>query len=68
MMPAVTYLSKVHLEREKGPLRRAQLPGEEQPVMFSVHDEIAKHYGVDVTKLGESHAATLDYVVAATAG
>jgi len=49
-------------------LRRAQLPGEAQPVMFSVHDEIAKHYGVDATKLEESHAATLDYVVAATAG
>jgi hypothetical protein len=67
-MQAVAYISKVHLERKRGPLRLAQLPGEKQPVIFSVHDEVAKHYGVDMTKLGESHAATLDYVVAATAG
>jgi len=67
-MAAVAYISKVHLERKRGPLRLAQLPGEKQAVIFSVHDEIAKHYGVDVTKLGESHAATLDYVVAAAAG
>jgi hypothetical protein len=36
--------------------------------MFSVHGGIARHYGVDETKLSESHAATLDYVVAATGG
>jgi hypothetical protein len=67
-MPPVVYVSNVHLERRKGPLRLAQLPGEANPVKFSVHSEIAKHYGVDESKLGESHAATLDYVVAATAG
>ena len=67
-MPAVVYVSKVHLERIKGPLRLAQLPGESNSVKFSVHSEIAKHYGVDESKLGESHAATLDYVVAAAAG
>lgn len=67
-MPTVVYVSKVHLERKQGPLRVARLPGEEHPVMFSVHDEIARHYGVDETRLRESHAATIDYVVAATAG
>jgi len=67
-VPPVVYISRVHLNRQKGPLRFAQLPGEHNPVKFSVHDEIAKHYGVDETKLGESHAATIDYVVAATAG
>jgi hypothetical protein len=46
----------------------AYLPGEKEPIVFSVHGGIAKHYGVDETKLGESHAATLDYVVAATGG
>ena len=56
------------MERQKGPLRIAKLPGEEQPVRFSVHGAIAKHYGIDETKLTESHAATIDYVVAATAG
>ena len=67
-MSEVVYISNVHLERRKGPLRIAHLPGESQPVMFSVHGGIAKHYGVDETKLPESHAATLDYVVAATGG
>ena len=64
----VVYVSNVHIERKKGPLRHAQLPGEQNTVVFSVHGGIAKHYGVDESKLGESHAATLDYVVAATGG
>ena len=67
-MSSVVYVSNVWLEREKGPLRIAKLPGEEQPVKFSVHGAIAKHYGIDENKLPESHAATIDYVVAATAG
>jgi hypothetical protein len=64
----VVYISNIRLERKKGPLRVAQLPGEANPVVFSVHDEIAKHYGVDVKTLRESHAATIDYVVAAAGG
>ena len=67
-MSDVVYTSKVRIERVKGPLRLAHLPGESQPVVFSVHDEIAAHYKVDPQKLDGSHAATLDYVVAATAG
>ena len=67
-MTEVVYVSNVRLERRKGPLRLAYLPGEETPVTFSVHGGIAKHYGVDEKKSGESHAATIDYVVAATAG
>ncbi len=67
-MAEVTYVSNVRIERRKGPLRIAQLPGESRPVEFSVHGGIAKHYGVDETKLGESHAATLDYIVAAAGG
>ena len=51
-----------------GPLRVAELPGEANPVIFSVHDEIARHYGVDEKNLPESHAATIDYVVAAAGG
>jgi hypothetical protein len=67
-MSKVVYISNVHIERRKGPWRIAQLPGEAQPVQFSVHGAIAKHYGVDEAVLGESHATTLDYVVAATGG
>ena len=67
-MSSVVYTSHVRIERKKGPLRIAQLPGEDRPVTFSVHGAIAKHYGIDESKLPEPHAATIDYVVAATAG
>jgi len=63
----VVYTSKVRIERVKGPLRRAYVPVEEGPVLFGVHSEIAEHYHVDPA-IHEPHAATLDYVVAATAG
>jgi hypothetical protein len=64
----VVYTSKVRIERQKGPWRLAYLPGESKPVVFSVHGAIAEHYKVDPATLGESHASTLDYVIAATAG
>jgi hypothetical protein len=62
-MSDVTYVSKVRIERKVGPVR-----GESQPVTFSVHGDIAKHYKIDPAELKESHASTLDYVIAATAG
>ena len=61
------YVSKVRIERVKGPLRRAYLPANEEPVLFGVHSQVAAHYGVD-TAVHEPHTTTLDYVVAATAG
>ena len=67
-MSDVVYTSKVRIERQKGPLRLAYLPGESKPAVFSVHGAIAEHYKVDPATLGESHASTLDYVIAATAG
>ena len=67
-MSAVAYTSKIRLERRQGPLRIAHLPGEAQPVTFSVHGAIAEHYKIDPASLTESHAATLDYVIAPTAG
>lgn len=67
MSDQVAYTSQVRIERIKGPLRRAYLPQEAAPVFFGVHSEIAEHYGVD-PQVHEPHAATLDYVVAATAG
>jgi hypothetical protein len=64
----VAYTSRIRLERRKGPLRIAYLPGESHPVTFSVHGAIAEHYKIDPATLSESHAATIDYVIAATAG
>ena len=67
MSDTIVYRSHVRVERVKGPLRRAYLPAEEEPVWFGVHSEIAEHYGVDMS-VHEAHATTIDYVVAATAG
>jgi hypothetical protein len=67
-MAGVAYTSKIRIERRTGPLRIAYLPGEAQPVAFSVHGAIADHYKIDPASLTESHAATIDYVIAATAG
>ena len=67
-MSTVAYTSKVHIERRQGPLRIAYLPGEAQPVAFSVHGAIAEHYKIDPSTIAEPHAATLDYVIAATGG
>lgn len=67
-MADVVYTSKVHIDRIKGPLRIARLPGEPQPVVFSVHGAIAEHYKVDPAAIAEPHAATIDYVIAAAAG
>ena len=67
MDEAVVYRSRVRVERVRGPLRRAFLPVEPEPVRFGVHSEIAEHYGVD-PQVHEPHATTLDYLVAAAAG
>jgi hypothetical protein len=64
----VVYVSSARIERKQGPFRIAYLPGESQPVVFSVHGGVAKHYKIDPATLKESHASTLDYVIAATAG
>ena len=46
-MSEVVYVSNVRIERKVGPLRIAYLPGESQPVIFSVHGAVAEHYKVD---------------------
>jgi len=63
----VVYRSHVRIERVRGPLRRAYLPFEEQPVLFGKHPAIDAHYGTESSQ-DEPHAATLDYIVAAAAG
>jgi hypothetical protein len=66
-MADVTHRWHVKMERVKGPLRRAWLPVEPEPVLFGVHDEVAEHYKMPPHVL-EPHATTLDYIVAAAAG
>ena len=67
-MSDVVYVSKSKIERKKGPLRIAYVAGAPLPVVFSVHGAIAEHYKVDPATLTESHASTIDYVIAAIAG
>ena len=67
-MSNVVYTSHVRIVRKAGPLRIATLPGETAPVTFSVHGAIAEHYKIDPATLTSSHAATIDYVIAAAAG
>lgn len=66
-MTDIVYTSSVRIERIGGPVRRAFLPAEDEPVMFGVHSEIAEHYGVRPEDF-PPHATTLDYVVAAAGG
>lgn len=66
-MPDVVYRSEVRIERVKGPVRKAYLPAEIEPVIFGVHGAVAEHYKVPPNAL-EPHATTLDYIVAAAAG
>ncbi|MCH9008207.1 MAG: hypothetical protein O7G31_08965 [Calditrichaeota bacterium] len=66
-MSKVVYISKIRIEREQGPLRKAYLPAEAEPVRFGVHGAIAAHYGVS-PEISEPHATTLDYVIAAAGG
>jgi hypothetical protein len=67
-MSDVVYVSQSRIERKRGPLRIAHLPGESHPVIYSVHGAIAEHYKMDPSKLTESHSSTIDYVISATAG
>lgn len=67
MAAEIAYVSKVRVERVRGPLRLAWLPAENEPVSFGAHGAIAKHYKVPADG-PDPHATTLDYIVAATAG
>lgn len=66
-MSDVVDRSKVRVERVKGPIRKAYLPAEKEPVIFGLHGAVAEHYKVSPDAF-EPRATTLDYVVAAAAG
>lgn len=63
----VVYRSHIDVERIKGPIRRAHLPANDEPIYFGVHSGIAEHYGVSPDVI-EPHTTTLDYLVSAAAG
>ena len=61
------YTSRVRIERIRGPIRTATIPGREEPITFGVHSEIADHYGVSPDDFPPD-ATTLDYLVASAGG
>ena len=64
---SATYVSRVTIERIKGPMRKATIPALSGPVTFGVHSEIAEHYGVSPDDYPPD-ATTIDYLVAAAGG
>jgi hypothetical protein len=64
-MGEVVHTSRIKIVREKGPTRRAMIEGFDEPVYYGVHGGIKRFYKVEPEK---EHAATLDHIVAATAG
>ena len=64
-MGEIIHTSRIRIVRERGPVRRAMIEGFGEPVYYGVHGGIKKFYGVEPEK---EHPATLDHIVAATAG
>ncbi len=63
-MGEIVHTSRIRIEREKGPTRKALIEGFDEPVYYGVHGGIKHFYKVETEK---EHAATLDHIVAATA-
>lgn len=66
-MGELAYVSEVRIEREGGPVRRAHLPAEPEPVLYGAHGAVREHYGYPAGEFPD-HATTLDHLVAAAAG
>ncbi len=66
-MSDVVYRSEVRVERVRGPVRKAWVPGRQKPVTFGVHGSIAEHYGTDLDAFPPD-TTTIDYLVSAAAG
>jgi hypothetical protein len=64
-MSAVVHTSRIKIVREKGPTRKAMIEGFSEPIYYGVHGGIKKFYNVEPEK---EYAATLDHIIAATAG
>lgn len=64
-MGKLIHTSKIRIEKDKGPLRRAYIEGFEEPLRFGVHSNIKKFYGIEPE---EELPATLDHLIAAVGG
>jgi hypothetical protein len=61
----VVHTSRIRIEKDKGPNRRAYIEGFDQAVRFGVHSNIKRFYGIEPE---EEHPATLDYMIGAVGG
>ena len=66
-MDDIAYRAEVTIVRDRGPMRRAWVPGQTEPITFGVHGAIAEHYGVDPADY-PANTTTIDYVIAAAGG
>lgn len=64
-MSKIVHTSRIRIEKDKGPQRRAYIEGFDSPVLFGVHSGIKKFYGLEPDV---EHPATLDYIVGAVGG
>ncbi len=64
-MGDVVHTSRIVITREKGPTRKAQIEGFDEPVYYGVHGGIKTFYKVEPEV---EHAATLDHIVGAVGG
>jgi hypothetical protein len=63
----VAYHSVIEVERIRGPMRPAWLPGRDTELTFGVRGAIAEHYGVSPDDYPPD-TTTIDYLVAAAVG
>jgi hypothetical protein len=64
-MRELIHVSRIRIEKDKGPVRRAYIEAFPEPVRYGVHGGIKKFYGVDPV---EGLPTTLDHMIAAVAG
>ena len=64
-MGRLIHTSKIRIEKDKGPMRRAYIEGFEEPLRFGVHSNIKDFYGIEPE---EELPATLDHLIAAVGG
>lgn len=64
-MGELIHISRIRIEKDKGPTRRAYIENFPEPVRYGVHGGVKKFYGVEPP---EDLPTTLDHLVAAVAG
>ena len=64
-MGDILHTSRIKIVRVKGPTRKAIIEGFDEPIYYGVHGGIKRFYNIEPEK---EYPATLDHMVAATAG